>query len=107
MVVLPFLFQKLAVFLQVGPFLVLVGDANASSQIKVTDLKVVSPQIGRDYLKLQESLHKRFYIQNLRADMEAYLQHDREEARFSFEDILGEELRLDRDEGEEKGRQKA
>jgi small subunit ribosomal protein S1 len=39
-----------------------------------------------------------------RADMEAYLQHDREEARFSFEDILGEELRLDRDEGEEKGR---
>ncbi len=42
-----------------------------------------------------------------RADMEAYLQHDREEARFSFEDILGEELRLDRDEGEEKGRQKA
>ena len=71
-VVLPFLFQKLAVFLQVGLFFVLVGDANASSQIKVTDLKVVSPQIGRDYLKLQESLHKRFYIQNLRADMEAY-----------------------------------
>ena len=42
-----------------------------------------------------------------RADMEAYLQHDREETRFSFEDILGEELHLDRDEGEEKGRQKA
>ncbi len=32
-----------------------------------------------------------------RADMEQYLQRDREDARFSFEDILGEELRLDRD----------
>ncbi len=43
-----------------------------------------------------------------RAEMEAYLQREREEARFSFEDILGEELRLDRDEAEDKGgRQKA
>ena len=43
-----------------------------------------------------------------RAEMEAYLQREREEARFSFEDILGEELRLDRDEAEDKNdRQKA
>jgi small subunit ribosomal protein S1 len=43
-----------------------------------------------------------------RAEMEAYLQREREEARFSFEDILGEELRLDRDEAEDKDdRQKA
>ena len=43
-----------------------------------------------------------------RAEMEAYLQREREDARFSFEDILGEELRLDRDEAEDKdGRQKA
>lgn len=43
-----------------------------------------------------------------RAEMEAYLQREREEARFSFEDILGEELRLDRDEDEDKNdRQKA
>ena len=72
LVVLPFLFQKAAVFLQVGLFLVLVGDANASSQIKMTDWKVVGPQIGRYHLKFRKSLHKRFYIQNLRADMEAY-----------------------------------
>ena len=37
-----------------------------------------------------------------RAEMEAYLQREREEARFSFEDILGEELRLDRDDAERK-----
>lgn len=38
-----------------------------------------------------------------RAEMEAYLKREREEARFSFEDILREELRLDRDEGDERG----
>lgn len=38
-----------------------------------------------------------------RAEMEAYLRREREEARFSFEDILGEELRLDKEEGEEPG----
>ena len=37
-----------------------------------------------------------------RAEMEAYLKRERDEARFSFEDILREELRLDRDEGEER-----
>ncbi len=43
-----------------------------------------------------------------RAEMEAYLQREREEARFSFEDILGEELRLDREDAEDKNdRQKA
>jgi len=42
-----------------------------------------------------------------RAEMEAYLRREREEARFSFEDILREELRLDKDEGEERsGRRK-
>ena len=35
-----------------------------------------------------------------RAEMEAYLQREREGARFSFEDILGEELRLDRDDSD-------
>jgi small subunit ribosomal protein S1 len=38
-----------------------------------------------------------------RAEMEAYLKREREEARFSFEDILREELRLDKEEGEERG----
>jgi small subunit ribosomal protein S1 len=38
-----------------------------------------------------------------RTEMESYLRREREEARFSFEDILGEELRLDKDEGHEKG----
>lgn len=38
-----------------------------------------------------------------RAEMEAYLHREREEARFSFEDILGTDLRLDREEGEEGG----
>ena len=33
-----------------------------------------------------------------REEMESYLQREREGARFSFEDILGDELRLDRDE---------
>jgi small subunit ribosomal protein S1 len=33
-----------------------------------------------------------------REEMESYLQREREGARFSFEDILSEELRLDRDE---------
>jgi small subunit ribosomal protein S1 len=41
-----------------------------------------------------------------RAEMEAYLRREREEARFSFEDILREELRLDREEGEEKSGQR-
>jgi small subunit ribosomal protein S1 len=41
-----------------------------------------------------------------RAEMEAYLRREREEARFSFEDILREELRLDREEGEEKSSQR-
>jgi small subunit ribosomal protein S1 len=35
-----------------------------------------------------------------REEVESYLQKEREGARFSFEDILNEELRLDRDEGE-------
>jgi small subunit ribosomal protein S1 len=34
-----------------------------------------------------------------REEMESYLQREREGARFSFEDILTDELRLDRDEG--------
>ncbi len=38
-----------------------------------------------------------------REEMESYLQREREGARFSFEDILNEELRLDRDEGERGG----
>jgi len=38
-----------------------------------------------------------------RAEMEAYLKREREEARFSFEDILREELRLDKEEGDERG----
>jgi len=38
-----------------------------------------------------------------RVEMEAYLRREREEARFSFEDILREDLRLDKEEGEEKG----
>jgi small subunit ribosomal protein S1 len=38
-----------------------------------------------------------------RAEMEAYLQREREEARFSLEDVMPEEFRLDRDEGEERG----
>ncbi len=38
-----------------------------------------------------------------RAEMEAYLKREREEARFSFEDILREELRLDKEEGDDRG----
>ncbi len=38
-----------------------------------------------------------------REEMESYLQREREGARFSFEDILNDELRLDRDEGERGG----
>jgi len=38
-----------------------------------------------------------------RAEMEAYLKREREEARFSFEDILREELRLDKEEGNDRG----
>lgn len=37
-----------------------------------------------------------------RAEIETYLQREREDARFSFEDILGEELRLDREDAEDK-----
>jgi len=37
-----------------------------------------------------------------RAEMEAYLRREREEARFSLEDVMPEEFRLDRDEGEER-----
>jgi hypothetical protein len=35
--------------------------------------------------------------------MESYLQREREGARFSFEDILNEELRLDREDNEGSG----
>jgi small subunit ribosomal protein S1 len=38
-----------------------------------------------------------------RVEMETYLKREREEARFSFEDILREELRLDKDEGNDRG----
>jgi small subunit ribosomal protein S1 len=38
-----------------------------------------------------------------RAEMEAYLKREREESRFSFEDILREELRLDKEEGDDRG----
>jgi len=38
-----------------------------------------------------------------REEMESYLQREREGARFSFEDILNQELRLDREEGERRG----
>ena len=34
-----------------------------------------------------------------REEMQAYLKREREGARFSLEDILNEELRLDREEG--------
>jgi small subunit ribosomal protein S1 len=36
-----------------------------------------------------------------REEMESYLQRERAGARFSFEDILSDELRLDRDEAKE------
>jgi small subunit ribosomal protein S1 len=35
-----------------------------------------------------------------RDEVDSYLRREREGARFSFEDILSEELRLDRDEGD-------
>ncbi len=38
-----------------------------------------------------------------REEMQAYLKREHEGARFSFEDILNEELRLDREEGDQKG----
>ena len=38
-----------------------------------------------------------------REEMESYLQREREGARFSFEDILNEELRLDREDNEASG----
>ncbi len=38
-----------------------------------------------------------------REEMESYLQREREGARFSFEDIIGQELRLDRDERKGEG----
>ncbi len=38
-----------------------------------------------------------------RVEVETYLKREREEARFSFEDILREELRLDKDEGNDRG----
>jgi small subunit ribosomal protein S1 len=41
-----------------------------------------------------------------RAEMEAYLKRERDESRFSFEDILREELRLDRDDDERGGRRR-
>jgi small subunit ribosomal protein S1 len=41
-----------------------------------------------------------------REEMESYLQREREGARFSFEDILSEELRLDRDEKEQASKNK-
>ncbi|MBP1684571.1 MAG: ribosomal protein [Deltaproteobacteria bacterium] len=41
-----------------------------------------------------------------REEMESYLQREREGARFSFEDILNEELRLDREDSEAKGEAK-
>src|SRR6266478_5691305 len=39
-----------------------------------------------------------------REEMQAYLKRDREASRFSMEDILNEELRLDREEGRARGR---
>ena len=41
-----------------------------------------------------------------REEMESYLQREREGARFSFEDILSEELRLDRDEKDQASKNK-
>jgi small subunit ribosomal protein S1 len=41
-----------------------------------------------------------------REEMESYLQREREGARFSFEDILSEELRLDRDEKDQASKDK-
>jgi small subunit ribosomal protein S1 len=38
-----------------------------------------------------------------RQEMDAYLQREREGAKFSFDDILSDELRLDRDEGDKAG----
>ncbi len=38
-----------------------------------------------------------------RAEMEAYLKRERDESRFSFEDILREELRLDKDDADDRG----
>ena len=35
-----------------------------------------------------------------REEVDSYLQRERENSKFSFEDILSEELRLDRDEGD-------
>jgi small subunit ribosomal protein S1 len=46
---------------------------------------------------------KAFRRSEERAEMEAYLRREREEARFSLEDVMPEEFRLDRDEGEERG----
>lgn len=38
-----------------------------------------------------------------RAEMESYLKREREEARFSLEDVMPEEFRLDKDERDDKG----
>jgi predicted RNA-binding protein with RPS1 domain len=41
-----------------------------------------------------------------RDEVDIYLQRERESSKFSFEDILSEELRLDRDEGDQPAKAK-
>jgi predicted RNA-binding protein with RPS1 domain len=42
-----------------------------------------------------------------RDEVDSYLRREREGSKFSFEDILSEELRLDRDEGEQPAKAKS
>ena len=65
-----------------------------------SECEVYAAELNRERREIAE------HPEEEREEMESYLQREREGARFSFEDILGEELRLDRDEAERGGKNK-
>jgi len=72
-----------------------VGD---SVEAEVTNVDPRERRIGLSIKALKRSEE--------RDEVDSYLRRERENSKFSFEDILSEELRLDRDEGDRPGKAK-
>ena len=57
-------------------------------------------EVTGEVLELLHQLSRRMPGQYAPVQVDSYLRRERESSKFSFEDILSEELRLDRDEGD-------
>ena len=79
-----------------------IGDRGGCANVETTQRKSIEAEVTNvDPRERRIGLSiKALKRSEERDEVDSYLRRERENSKFSFEDILSEELRLDRDEGD-------